>query len=263
MWVRSWAPIHILSKEFQQVLGFYGENGMSSFSISINGEISSVNLQSLPHEDYHKRFPMYLWQGILPFADSPPYLNPKDDYYWYEEWSENRSLYFQFNAVTSENKAGKKLDAIINELRNILNSGRVDRLIIDARLNGGGDNTAYINLLNFITEDSFFKGSGKLFVIIGRATFSAGINFITEVEQKSNAILVGEPTGGSPNQYGDAKGITLPNSGIRLRISTLYWNKAGNDDLRLDHQPSLLTPVNSSDYFSRKDSAIEEILKHK
>jgi len=261
MWVCSWAPIHILSPEFQQALGFSGKEGKSEFGLSLNGRKISVTLKAVRHMDYHARFPMYLWQGILPFADSPTYLNRKDDYFWYEEWPQNRSLYFQFNAVTPENKAGESLSAVVNQLQQIVNSGRVDRVIIDARLNGGGDNTAYGVLINFISKDPFFKDPGKLFIIIGRATFSAGMNFITDAELNSNPILVGEPTGGSPNQYGDPQGITLPNSGIRVRISTLYWNKSGYKDLRLDHEPQLAVPVTSTDYFSNRDRAIEVILQ--
>lgn len=262
MWVKSWAPIHLISREFQEVLRFSGKNGHSVFSISKGGKPSTIELSSISHKVYHERFPMYLWQGILPFADSPSYLNPKDPYYWYEEIPDSKSLYFQYNAVTAENKGGIKLDTIITELDKIIRSGSVDRLIIDARLNGGGDNTAYGNLLNYLIENPFFEEDGKLFVLIGRATFSAGVNFVTDVEHKTNAILIGEPTGGSPNQYGDPKRIVLPNSGISLRISTQYWNKAGSNDHRYDHEPDLKVPALSSDYFSGKDRLLEKALKY-
>ncbi len=262
MWVKSWAPIHLISREFQEVLGFSGKEGRSAFAITKNGKSSSVVLNSIPHTDYHERFPMYLWQGILPFSDSPSYLNPQDPYYWYEELKDSRSLYFQFNAVTSENKAGTKLDTFIAKFDKRIDSGDIDRLIIDVRLNGGGDNTAYEDLLNYLIENPYFKQEGRLFVLIGRATFSAGINFVTDVEHKTNAILMGEATGGSPNQYGDPKGVVLPNSGIKLRISTQYWNKAGSEDHRQDHKPHLSLPLLSSDYFSGKDRLLEMVLDY-
>jgi hypothetical protein len=262
MWVKSWAPIHLISREFQQVLGFSGKNGRSDFALTKNGKSFSVELNSITHTDYHDHFPMYLWQGILPFSDSPSYLNPKDAYYWYEELTENRSLYFQYNAITTENKEGIKLDTFITEFVKKIDSGTIDRLIIDLRLNGGGDNTVYKNLLNFLIENPFFKEEGRLFVLIGRATFSAGINFVTDVELKTNAILMGEATGGSPNQYGDAKGVVLPNSGVKFRVSTQYWNKAGTNDHRQEHKPHLSLPLLSSDYFSGKDRLIKMVLDY-
>ena len=140
-------------------------------------------------------------------------------------------------------------------------TGNIDQFIIDLRLNGGGDNTAYASLLDFISEDPFFEEKGRLYILIGRATFSAGINLVTDAELNSNAILVGEPTGGSPNQYGDPEGIVLPNSKVRARISTIYWNKIEEDN-RLDHRPNISVPLNSKDYFMKRDRALDTIINN-
>ena len=42
---------------------------------------------------------------------------------------------------------------------------------------------------------------GRLFVIIGRATFSAAQNGATMIERHTEAIFVGEPTGSSPTLW--------------------------------------------------------------
>lgn len=261
MWVRTWAPIHILSPEFQNALGFGTDNGSAQFGVTKDGEQRSVTLQSMAHADYHNRFPTVLWTGALPAAEQPRYLHRDDDYYWFEEWPDSRTLYFQYNATTRENNAGKSLKRVITGLSEIVRSGRVDRLVVDARSNGGGDNTTYGNLLDFLEKDPFFQEPGRLYIIIGRITFSAGSNFITDAEQQTDAVFVGEPTGGSPNQYGDAEQIDLPNSGIRARVSTRYWNKAGKDDQRLHHESQLSAPPTAADYFQEHDAAVEIILR--
>ena len=89
-------------------------------------------------------------------------------------------------------------------------------------------------------------------------TFSAGVNFVTDTERRTNAILVGEPTGGSPNQYGDATTFTMPHSGVRARISTLFWQKDA-EDARPHHEPHVSAPVTASDYFAGQDR-IREML---
>ena len=258
-WVRSWLPVHMLSPEFQSALQFAGENHSSEFRLSSGDEEFTVSLDPLPHAEYHERFPMYLWQGILPYSDSVRYLNQSDDYFWYEILEESRSLYLQLRAMVSENKNGKSLENTVEEIKKLVNSGAVERLIIDLRLNGGGDNTVYGSLLDFISRDSFFKGKDRMYILTGRATFSAGINFVTDAELNSNAILVGEPTGGSPNQYGDPEGIVLPNSKVRARISTIYWDKIENDKM-LDHRPDILVPVVSEDYFMNRDRVLDTII---
>ena len=261
MWVRSWAPIHIVSPEFQQALGFGSDDGQALFGYSIDGQQRSISLQPISHDEYHARFPMMLWTAALPAAEKPRYLHREDDYFWFEEWPGSKTLYFQYNAITRENKEGKSLKKVVRELKRIIDSGRVDRLVVDVRSNGGGDNTAYGKLLNFLGDDPFFEDEGRLYIVIGRITFSAGVNFVTDAERRTNAIFVGEPTGGSPNQYGDAKGFELPNSGIRARVSTRYWNKAGDTDQRLDHQPDIAVPISSAEYFQDRDAAMEAILE--
>lgn len=260
MWVRSWAPIHIVSPEFQQALGFGTEDRSALFGLLVNGQQRSISLQPISHDEYHARFPMMLWTAALPAAEQPRYLYREDNYFWFEEWPQSRTLYFQYNAVTRENKGGKSLEEVVEELERIVGSDRVDRLVVDVRSNSGGDNTAYGVLLDFLEDDPFFYDAGHLYVVIGRITFSAGVNFVTDVESRTNAIFVGEPTGGSPNQYGDADGFELPNSGIRARVSTRYWSKAGDADQRLDHQPHIAAPTTSVEYFQRQDPAIEVIL---
>ncbi|MFB3084243.1 MAG: hypothetical protein ACE1Z4_12465, partial [Gammaproteobacteria bacterium] len=44
---------------------------------------------------------------------------------------------------------------------------------------------------------------GKLFVIIGRETFSACQNFVNRMERETNVLFVGEPTGSRPNFVGE------------------------------------------------------------
>jgi len=260
-WLRSWTPIHMLSPEFQSALQFGGKNEESEFRLMLNDKELSIVLKPIPHEVYHERFPMYLWLGILPFSDSMKYLNQSDDYFWYELLENHRSLYFQMRAVVSQNNNGKTLEQTVQEIKNLVDSGPIDQFIIDLRLNGGGDNTAYAPLLDFISEDPFFENKGRLYILIGRATFSAGINLVTDAELNSNAILVGEPSGGSPNQYGDPEGIVLPNSKVRARISTIYWNKIEEDN-RLDHRPTISVPIISEDYFMKRDRALDTIINN-
>jgi hypothetical protein len=45
-----------------------------------------------------------------------------------------------------------------------------------------------------------------------------------ELQQKTNAVFVGEPTSGSANHYGEYKIFILPNSKIRVHYSTKYFS---------------------------------------
>ncbi len=56
---------------------------------------------------------------------------------------------------------------------------------------------------------------GKIFVVIGRRTFSSGLLNAHDLAARTRAILIGEPTGGKPNSYGEVESFTLPRSGLR------------------------------------------------
>ena len=85
-------------------------------------------------------------------------------------------------------------------------------MIVDVRLNPGGDNHTYAPLLAALRAKSVNR-PGRLVVLISRSTFSAAQNFITELERKTQVIFVGETSGGSPNLYGDVQHVELPTAG--------------------------------------------------
>ncbi len=82
---------------------------------------------------------------------------------------------------------------------------------------------------------------------------------MTRLEATTDVILVGEPTGGSPNHFGDSIKLQLPHSDLTLAVSSLYHNDAPGDN-RTTIEPQLLSPLSSKDYFSGRDPALEAIL---
>ena len=65
------------------------------------------------------------------------------------------------------------------------------------------------------------------------------MQLIVELEQDTQAVFVGEPTGGSPNQYGDATKVELPNSGLNAFVATVAWKTAGEFDDRVTRMPDI------------------------
>jgi hypothetical protein len=94
-------------------------------------------------------------------------------------------------------------------------------------------------------------------VLIGRETFSAAQMLVNDFEHSSNAIFVGEPTGGSPSGYGDSRKFKLPNSGLTVRASTIYWRDMDSDEKRPATIPHLPVALTAKDYFSGKDPVLD------
>lgn len=64
-----------------------------------------------------------------------------------------------------------------------------------------------------LRESDKINQPGKLFVIIGRSTFSAAMFLVGDLEEHTRAIFIGEPTGGKPNHFGSKRAWRRP-SGI-------------------------------------------------
>lgn len=104
-----------------------------------------------------------------------------------------------------------------------LSDSRIERVVLDLRRNGGGNNMLPEPLRRTLVK-SRFNRPGGLYVLVGPRTFSAAMNIATRLERETDALFVGEPTGGRPNHYGDAKYLVGSATGVPYLISTLRWN---------------------------------------
>ena len=91
---------------------------------------------------------------------------------------------------------GESIADFSRRLRALVDTGTVDRLVLDLRLNRGGDGTLNRPLLLSLIKARKLEGPGKLFVIIGRSTFSAAQFLVNQLEAYTDAVFVGEPSGG-------------------------------------------------------------------
>ena len=97
---------------------------------------------------------------------------------------------------------------------------------------------------------------GKLFVIIGRLTFSAAQQFANLLEAWTQATFVGEPTGQRPTQYGDHRPLPLPGGRLTIKISTVFHQAPNEFDTREFIPPDAYAPLTSDEYRNGKDPAL-------
>jgi hypothetical protein len=151
------------------------------------------------------------------------------------------------------------LTQFCDRLFKFINENEVERLVIDLRRNSGGNNFLNRPILHGLIRNDKINRRGKLFVIIGRQTFSAAMNAAAEIERHTNAIFVGEPTGSSPNFVGESVGFSLPYSKMQGSISDLYWQSSVAMDYRIWIAPALYAPLSFKLYRANRDPAMEAI----
>jgi hypothetical protein len=74
-----------------------------------------------------------------------------------------------------------------------------------------------------------------------------------------NAILVGEPTGGKPNSYGEVRFLTLFNSMMTVQYSTKYFSLYPEDLPSI--YPDVYAEPSFADFIECRDAALEAILE--
>jgi C-terminal processing protease CtpA/Prc len=135
----------------------------------------------------------------------------------------------------------------------------VEALVIDIRENPGGNGALNRALIHGLIRCDKLQDTGRVFVLIGRRTFSAALSFALDLEQNTNAVFVGEPTGAKPNNFGESKKITLPGSGLTVRTSTLYHQLSDPRDHRDSILPHIPVPLTSEAL--RRDVAFDKVVE--
>jgi hypothetical protein len=249
----SYAPLYLRTSELLAGLGVIETAGPATFTMAGPGPSAAsrdVRIEPILADDD------VAWHGGDPLtlrSDALLWLKRKHDALWWTYLSDSRTLYAQYNEV----RGG--IDATADEILARAKGPDVDRVVVDLRNNGGGDNNTYRHLLA-VLQDPVVDRPGRLVLLIGRLTFSAAANFATELEQTTGATFVGEDMGGSPNLYGDVRPTHLPYAAlgpIDVYVATRYWVKSTADDPRITIEPDIAVPLSSTDYLAGRDPVLE------
>jgi hypothetical protein len=177
--------------------------------------------------------------------------------FWFTELPEDHAIYFQFNEVHDADD--ETLAAFAQRLGAALQKPEVERIVIDLRNNSGGDNTLERPLLVALIR-SHQNRRGGIWLITGDGTFSAAQSFVNRIGNYAEVIVVGQPTGENPNQYGDPAHVTLPNTQLVAAISTLWWQDEDPTDKRTATFPEIAIDPSFQQYVAGKDSTLEYAL---
>lgn len=187
----------------------------------------------------------------------PLYLKNRNLPYWFEYLPDEKLLFFQWNSVRSARE--ERFDAFVQRLMTFIAANPVDKFVVDLRWNNGGNTVIGKTFVDALEKDEKVNVRGKLFVVTGRRTYSAAQNVATMLELETNAILVGEQSGSSPNFIGEEDFVKLPYSGILMNVSDFYWQSSWPWDRRIWLAPEIYTPPTFAAYASNRDVALEAI----
>jgi hypothetical protein len=218
------------------------------------GQRRTVTLQPLP-PSFRGRF---VTEPDPEKEKLPVSRQVRHDRYGFAWLSENNTLYCWYDSCMD--LPNRPVSAWCADVLKAVDEKKPERIVLDLRRNSGG-NSALINpLMSGLRARPAYNQPGRLMVLIGRFTFSSGMMNAIHFRQRHQAVLIGSPTGGSPNSFGEIRHFPLPNSKWQVQYSTKFF-KLTNDGATTV-KPDVEVEWTAEDFFAGRDTVLEAALKY-
>ena len=198
------------------------------------------------------------WLDAREQNDTPNYLKHLNKIYYYEYLPDDKTVYVRHSQIQDD--PSENIPAFYDRLFEFIDNNDVERLVLDVRLNGGGNNYKNKPIITGIIKSKKINKAGSFFVIIGRRTFSACQNLVNELDNYTNAIFIGEPTSENINFYGDNNRIELPNSKIPAFLSFAWWQDKPQWEGADWTAPHIAVDMSFEEFKTNKDPVLEAAL---
>lgn len=198
------------------------------------------------------------WLDARNEGDLPLYLKDLEKIYFYEYLPEYKTVYVRQSQIQDD--PSEAIPEFYDKVFKFIEENDVEKLVIDVRLNGGGNNYKNKPVVKGVIRSDKINEPGKFFVITGRRTFSACQNLVNELDNYTEVVFVGEPTGENINFYGDVNDVELPNSKINVRLSFAWWQDKPQWEGGPWTTPHLAVEMSFEDYQKNQDPVLQAAL---
>ncbi len=258
VWPTFRLPAFLTVPEILNALGLAPDMNHGRFTVEDEaGRQFDLDLAPLTASELAQT-PFFVWPGVRRWTRPLIFSRPDSLNYWYEYLADQRTVYFRYRRC--QEMASQPFASFSQELLNFIDTRDVDRLIIELRDNTGGNSAILDPFIAAIRSRPRLNQRGKLFVLINRGTYSSGMLNANTLQLQTNSILIGEPTGGKPNSYGEVRNFILPHSGLTVNYSTRFFKLRTDDPSSL--MPNVLVEYPWSAYQAGRDPVLEAALNY-
>lgn len=268
MGVRFFAPHLLAIPEVLHAAGLAPSPDSALFELEVGDTTRSVWLRPVGPLDLVRADADVSWRRKQGWVDAreratapePLWISrdPEKVLWWFTVLPDSKTVYAQINQV--RNGPSETFAEFTQRLLSAIDSVRADRLVVDLRLNRGGNGVLLRPLVNGILKRPNVNERGKLLVLTGRSTWSAAQFLVDDLQKYADVTLIGEPSASKGNHYGDSRRITLPNSGITVRAATMYWQAWLPNDQRRWTAPDVAAGLPFRDYVRNEDPVLTTAL---
>jgi hypothetical protein len=252
--LKSWTPAYLRSPEILYGVGILDEMETGRYTFARpNSETFTLDVMPVSDDAVFDVVTIY---DVLEIA--PPVRLQGDGDYWYTYLADSGTIYFQYNRA--RNNEDQPFVDFNREMFAFIDANPVERVVLDVRFNGGGNSTVLNPFFDAILARPTLNTRGRLYTLIGRGTFSSAMQNAIHMKTDTNSIIVGEPTGGRPNGYGETRSFTLPNSGLEVQYSTRFFRNWGDLDAP-SFPPDILIEILPDDLLNGRDPILDAAIE--
>jgi hypothetical protein len=246
------APRFLTIAEVVQAVGLAESADQVTWTVrAADGAEREAELRAMPPGEARSRL-----APALPGAPLPLARQTRSHVNWFEFLPEPGALYACYGSCANEQ--GQSVAEYSKAVLDAIDAHKPNKVIVDLRRNGGGDSSLLQPLVKGLDRREEIDQHGRLFVLIGRGTFSSAQMNARDLQRSTTAILIGEPTGQRPNAFGEVRTFKLPRSGLEVQYSTKRFITDPADPPSM--LPDVLVELSSKDFFSGRDPVLDAAL---
>jgi hypothetical protein len=173
-------------------------------------------LQALPNPNERRLG----WRSAVQGEIDPFYLQESDLLFRMSRLPEMEALYVQFRSHRGTD--AQPIEPFVDRVEAEIRTNAPKNMIVDLRHDSGGNADHTIETMRLIGDSV----KGRIYILIGPYTFSAGIvtAAVLKCSAGARAVLVGEEVGDRLRWWSEGRNVRLPNSGYRLHVSDGLWD---------------------------------------
>ena len=222
-----------------------------ALTIIARGETEHTTIRLLP-----VKADAYAHREFAILTQNPTPTGPSQSYYRAFLLENRPILFIQYNVCADD--PSFPVSRFTEEVLKLIQLEQIPKILIDLRYNSGGDSRLFEPMIAGLAQIQK-ETDLSIDVLIGENTFSSALMNAKQCKERLECRLVGTPSGGSVNHYGEVKHFVLPNSKLPVFYSTKYF-VMDKHHKGTSLEPDLYVEASVEDLLAGRDTVVETLL---
>lgn len=243
-WLNQLIPALLMNADALVYMGILDNNEALKLTLKKEDKLEEITLPSVSGP---------LYQSDISRVELPDIQTLRQPMIYTSFPLNEQTYYIQYNQCSE--MPGYSMSQFAADVEKELSEQHYEKLILDLRYNTGGNSAVLEPMLMMI--DNYQKANQlKLIALISEQTFSSGVMNAIQLKYGLDAILIGTPTGGNVNGYGELQQFNLNHFPYTINYCVKYFEMISGYE-KDSLYPDIDVEINYKDLMQGKDECVE------